>query len=353
MKNKHVKLIGLLSAAMLVLSPLGGILAADTASDPALISAPAPEAQSPETAAKPAVSYDSFAGKVAGVTEGTPQIVTLENEEGGRAEFAVSSDTYRFDGVEFTEGSQIAGYYDASLPMTLQYPPRYAAAVVAPVTNEYGVFVGLFDDKLVSQDGQLALLNTEVSEIVDVHGESYTGALTGRRLAIAYKIVTASLPGQTTPSKVVVLPEPVLTPPAEQPQLIPTDVSQLTVVINQVETPIVPYANAGGVIMLPLRAAAEAAGFDVTWDPAQRVAEIGRIITVTADRDYYVYARTAPIELGVAPEIIEGRIYVPFSFFLEVARFDTAEVTGGKIVLNNAVSEAAVPSEQRADTATP
>jgi hypothetical protein len=134
---------------------------------------------------------------------------------------------------------------------------------------------------------------------------------------------------------VVVLPDPEQTPPEEQPRLVLTDASQLTVVINQVETPIVPHANAGGVIMLPLRAAAEAAGFDVIWDPAQRSADIGKIITVTADRDYYVYARTAPIELGTAPEIIEGRIYVPLSFFSEVARFDTAEAVNGQIVLNN------------------
>jgi hypothetical protein len=348
MKNKRIRLIGLMSAALLILSPLGGVLAADTASDPQLISAPAPGTGAdstwtpdPAPTEKPTVTYHGFAGKITGVAEGTPQVVTVENDEGGQAEFIITADTYLFDGAEITEGGRIIGYYDASLPMTLQYPPRYSVPAAAPVTDEYSVFVGLFNEALVSADNQLALLNTDAAEIVSVNGEKYTGALAGRRLAVTYKVVTMSLPGQTTPLKIVVLPEPAQEQPAEQQPTQPalTDVSQMPIVVNQtaIDNPPPPYINDGGAMMLPLRITAEALGFDVYWDPVQRTAALGRIITVTADRDYYVYARTAPIELGVAPEIKDGRIYAPLSFFTEVARLQTAEVQNGQIILTGAV----------------
>jgi hypothetical protein len=337
MKNRHMKLIGLLSAAMLILSPLGGILAADVASTPEPISAPAPEtaAQPPDAAEKPVVTYRSFTGKILSVREQPiegDKLVSVENSEGGQAEFIVTAGAYRFDGAELTEGVQIAGYYDASLPMTLQYPPRYTVPVVAPVTEEYTVFVGLFDENLVSADNQLALQNTETSIIVDAKGEAFTGALAGHRLAVTYKVVTMSLPGQTTPIQVVVLPDP---EPAPELLPVPADVSQLPIVVNGVtiDDPLPAYTNEGGVVMLPLRVTAEALGFDVHWDPVQRTTTLGKTITVTADRDYYIYARTAPIELGTAPEIKDSRTYVPLSFFTQVAQLPTAEVTGGQIVL--------------------
>jgi hypothetical protein len=310
---------------MLLLFPVGTVFATDAASDIQPISAPAPDTDSrlPEP---PPVSYRGFTGAVKSIAEGTPSIVTVENSEGGVAEFIIAPDTYLFDGAKIAEGAQIIGFYDASLPMTMQYPPRYPIPVIAPITDEYSVFVGLFDENLVSADKQLALQNTGESKIISVSGEAYTGELTGRRLAVSYKIVTMSQPGQTTPIQIVVLP-------TAAPM--PADVSQLPIVVNQttINDPLPPYANESGVAMLPLRIVGEALGFDVHWDPAERVCTLGRTITVTADKDYYIYARTTPIELGTAPEIKDGRIYVPLSFFTKVAQLPTAEIQDGQIIL--------------------
>jgi hypothetical protein len=103
---------------------------------------------------------------------------------------------------------------------------------------------------------------------------------------------------------------------------------------KQLEAPAAFLDNAGNV-MVPLRTIAEALDFIVHWDSATQTVMLNNIISLTLGKDYYTYARMAPIELGSAPVLVDGRTYVPLRFFTDVARIDNAHVFEGQIVFYN------------------
>ena len=286
------------------------------------------------------VSYSGITGKITGITPGDESesgitSVRIEQAEGGEAVFYITADTYCFDSVELSIDEVVNFFYESSpsIPMTLQYPPTYQAVVLAPVTDEYSVFVGLFNDNLLSSDNKLRLIGTDAAEIVSTDGQPYSGELANNVLAVCYKITTMSLPPQTPPIKIIVLDTKPLannTPPMDL-SVIPS----LTISLNgqPIDAPNA-YSNEAGVVMLPLRAIAAAMGFQVNWDADLRTCMLGISITVYADKDEYIYARMAPIQLGVKPEINEdGRLFVPISFFTEVARCESATVTESGIII--------------------
>ena len=89
-----------------------------------------------------------------------------------------------------------------------------------------------------------------------------------------------------------------------------------------------------GKVYVPIRAIAEALGFTVHWDEAARMVVLNNFITFEPGKDYYTYARMAPIELGTAPVLTNGSTYVPLSFFTEVARVNNAYVFEGQVVVD-------------------
>jgi len=87
--------------------------------------------------------------------------------------------------------------------------------------------------------------------------------------------------------------------------------------------------------MVPLRAVAEALDYEVRWEDATRSIYLNNVISLSIGNDYYTYARMAPIELGVAPVIVDGLTYVPLSFFREVVRMNNAIFFEGRIEIDN------------------
>jgi hypothetical protein len=87
--------------------------------------------------------------------------------------------------------------------------------------------------------------------------------------------------------------------------------------------------------MVPLRAIAEALGYDVTWNNELQRAFLGKDISLNIGSDSYTYMKMAPIQLGTAPTIVEGKTFVPLSFFKEVTRMNNAYVFESQIVIDN------------------
>jgi hypothetical protein len=76
-----------------------------------------------------------------------------------------------------------------------------------------------------------------------------------------------------------------------------------------------------GVTMIPLRAVAEALGFQVTWIPATHSAEISagpHWTSVTIGENSYFKNKMAPAPLSAAPVAIDGRILVPAEWFVTI-----------------------------------
>ncbi|MDF2532618.1 MAG: copper amine oxidase family protein [Clostridia bacterium] len=276
--------------------------------------------------------FGSFAGKVKEIAnfeavEGS-KIILLEDQAGNIANIIVSKDTYILNNAEIAVGSEITGYYDAKAPMIMIYPAQYNAEVVVVRNGEQNVKVDHFNKDLISSDNWLKLNILDATKILMEDGTAFEGQLTNRKLVIVYGVATKSIPAQTTPSKIVVL--------FEKADPVIGDVSTMDIVVNnkKIEA-IAAYMNEKGAVMVPLRAIAETLGFDVIWNNEEQSVMLGKNISLKIGEDHYIYMKTAPIQLGNAPEIKEGKTYVPLNFFREVTRMNNAYVFESQIVIDN------------------
>lgn len=62
---------------------------------------------------------------------------------------------------------------------------------------------------------------------------------------------------------------------------------------------------------------------------------VGKSVSLTMGKDYYTYMKTAPIQLGTAPEVVNGKTFVPLSFFKKIIRMNNAYVFETQIVIDN------------------
>jgi hypothetical protein len=279
--------------------------------------------------------FNSFSGKVKEIADfhavKGSKIVLVEDSAGGIANIIISKDTYVLDNADIIVGSEITGYYDANTPMIMIYPAQYSAEVVVVEGKDQdrNVKVDHFDKDLVSSDKKLKLNISDTTEIVLQDGTTFSGILDERKLVVTYGITTRSIPAQTNPTKIVVL--------FEKANTAIGDVSKMDTVVNnkKIEAP-AAYVNEKGTIMVPIRAIAEALGYDVIWNNEQRSVELGnKGISFKIGEDNYLYLKTAPIQLGTAPEIKEGSTYVPISYFRDVLGMNNAYVFEAQIVIDN------------------
>lgn len=276
--------------------------------------------------------FGSFAGKIKEIAdyqgvEGS-KILLVESQSGEIANIIVSKDTYILDSAKFAVGDEIVGFFDANAPMIMIYPAQYSAEVVAVKNENQNIKVDKFDENLVSADNWLKLNISESTKIVMKDGTEYKEALANKNLVVLYGAVTKSIPAQTTPYKIIVLPA--------KETGISADVSIMDVVVNQkkIASP-AAYANEKGIVMVPLRAIAEALNYEVVWNNEEQSVRIGKGISLKIGEDNYIYMKKAPIKLGIAPEINEGKTFVPLSFFQEVIGMKSATVMESQIIIQD------------------
>jgi len=91
------------------------------------------------------------------------------------------------------------------------------------------------------------------------------------------------------------------------------------------------YTGASNEVMVPVRAAAEALGYTLTWHQDKLSLELvkgNQWLSLQIGEDTYNFAKMI-VSLGVAPELTNGKTYVPLSFFEKVMNLKvTAGPTG-------------------------
>ncbi|MCL2497504.1 MAG: copper amine oxidase N-terminal domain-containing protein [Symbiobacteriaceae bacterium] len=257
------------------------------------------------------------------------------------------------------------------------------SAAELPVTEKTDRFDVIETDSglsLISQDGELVIHISDKTAIhfedglaaaeLMVEGQTLAELLNGRKLTVRYTITTRSLPPQTTPSEVIIHYETPVAPiyqftPGELDALLastsseekidapvaiappiytfsPEEIVALfplngeIVVGDTIITAPLPYYN-NGVVMVPLRAVAEALGFTVAWEHETQSLRLGVAINLRIGADYYTVGRMAPIELGTTPELCEdGNTFVPLSFFQKVISGYQTYVFEGQVVITAA-----------------
>ena len=127
---------------------------------------------------------------------------------------------------------------------------------------------------------------------------------------------------------------PILTLSPEEVEMILSgtfDPETVQVIVNDEVVPMPkPLLNIeAGTVMLPVSYIAEALGYTVYGEGYDLV--IGPGITFIIGEDRYHFGRMAPVELGAAPELHDGVIFVPWNFFGAVLPNTAAYAMDGNI----------------------
>ena len=207
--------------------------------------------------------YTTEGGKITSITTKTVEdveyaTIVVENDNMGMV-FTTKVSTVVYDSKDgsiktvkdLTEGMEITAVLPANSIMTMSIPPMTPDAL-AFVINQEGtsVKVDKFDDELVSEDKTLMLNIAEDTSIVSVTGSRQiltAEDIKGSNALVIYGATTRSLPAQTTPIKVVLLPE----------EIVKEEVVEDT-------TQPVPEPKAVSALVA-LREVSVSAGFEVKW----------------------------------------------------------------------------------------
>ncbi len=207
--------------------------------------------------------YTTEGGKITSITTKTVEdveyaTIVVENDNMGMV-FTTKVSTVVYDSKDgsiktvkdLTEGMEITAVLPANSIMTMSLPPMTPDAL-AFVINQEGtsVKVDKFDDELVSEDKTLMLNIAEDTSIVSVTGSRQiltAEDIKGSNALVIYGATTRSLPAQTTPIKVVLLPE----------EIVKEEVVEDT-------TQPVPEPKAVSALVA-LREVSVSAGFEVKW----------------------------------------------------------------------------------------
>ena len=278
--------------------------------------------------------------------------INIEDTHGNPAYLIVTDKTVFPFGTELNEGDIVTGYYLANAPMILIWPPQYNIAVlVAGKPADININVDRFhpmqdhtEDYLLSQGEMFAFRVDDETEIILANGDDFSdGDIIGRRLVVIYGISTRSIPELATAIKVIVLFEDPVTGPEPLPESFPginndetLDASGWPILVDgeQIEAP-AAIQNEDGILLVPIRAIAEALRYDVNWDHNLRSVRLGVAIHLWIGNTEVHSGRMAPIHIPVAPQLINGSTYVPLSFFRDVLGVASAFAFEGQIEINS------------------
>lgn len=99
----------------------------------------------------------------------------------------------------------------------------------------------------------------------------------------------------------------------------------------------------GDNVMLPLRALCEKLGYEVGYDNETAMITLTKgahYITMYPTKDEYTFSKMAPMSLGIAPQLIDDRTYVPVSFVENILQGVGCEVdVNGEIKITDPKKE--------------
>jgi len=211
------------------------------------------------------------------------------------------------------------------------YPPQINAALIAVnLDDAISIEIDRFNEDFVDSKNGLKLNIAKDTLIIYENGDIFEGKteeLVGRNLVVVYAITTRSIPAQTTPLLIVILYEKAVAPiyvfTDEEKEEFAAIFAKADIVINGkvLKDAPKPFLNDDGIVMVPLRAIAEAfseLGFPTTpivWFDDTKTVQIGMLLSCVISKDAYSFARMAPVSLGTPPVIKNDRTYVPIDLF--------------------------------------
>ena len=235
------------------------------------------------------------------------------------------------------EGGTILVTYGTALQQS--EPPQTDAELVVVHPGE-GTTPHLVDAEAITRnvaDGSVSFLTDNGSLLVSVdrktpvytlYGDEETNARIrmGTRLVAWYDIVLTSYPGQTTPEKVVLLP----------------DQDRSFTIITGGDIAIAEGHIENGVAMVPVRKVAEELGYTVTWNNEDEsvLLELGDAeMTIQLGEDKYCFGDAREgLSFGAASYEVDGVSWVPAEVFTLLGHEQQA-LTGSVMHLRGVTAE--------------
>lgn len=215
---------------------------------------------------------------------------------------------------QLEEGMSVAVVYGSNTPMALSMPPQISqikAMVVMPeaMTTVIDTFSPMENGSYINPTATLVLHVGEDTPIYDSYGQKMSAEQfvqnnaqerdAQSEYAVFYSVATFSLPPQTSPVLMLEL-----------------DTAQEESAAFSLAQEEQQVADKQAVEMVPLRAAAEQAGYTVEWTGEQQVilkSASAVSYTLTIGQTQAGYNKSL-IQLDAAPELRDGVTYVPSTF---------------------------------------
>ena len=232
------------------------------------------------------------------------------------------------------EGDTILVTYGAAVQ---QSEPAQTDAELVVVHPGEGTTPHLLDAEVVYRDltarflannGSLLVSVDRKTPVYTLYGEEETNARIrmGTRLVAWYDIVLTSYPGQTTPEKVVLLP----------------DQDRTFTIITGGDIAIAEGRVENGVAMVPVRKVAEALGYTVIWDGAAESVQLTRddaAMTIVLGEDRYCFGDAREgLSFGAASYEVDGVSWVPAEVFTLLGH-ELQSLTGNVMHLSGVTAE--------------
>ena len=197
--------------------------------------------------------------------------------------------------ADLKAGMTVSVVMEDNAPMTLSLPPQTNAAVAIVVEGETpsNVAVDKFDEELTGKT--VKLIMDEKVQILDIRGTKQ--ALTAEdiknnKAIVIYGASTKSIPAQTTPYMVIVLPEE---------EAVPTETAEVAEAAEEVKT-------------LPLREAADSLGYEIKWTSNEEpivLTKGEKTVSLEINSDTITIDGDMVKDLSTDVVIVDGVTYVP------------------------------------------
>lgn len=191
----------------------------------------------------------------------------------------------------------------------------------------------IFGD-LINAKNNLALhLNADI-DITDTDGNKVEkDKLEGKILLVFCTQVAMSIPGQTTPDKIIVIGDA-----AKDDEKTNDKADEKAVEYVVAAKDVIKEDD---VTMLPLRLVSEGLGYEVGWNDNLKRITVGTVqmgVNLTLGENKYYKSKMTPFVLEKAPQMQifgdYGVTYVPASFFTDVLLAEVTENTDGSVSVN-------------------
>ena len=256
-----------------------------------------------EAPAEETIGYSVLKGKIkeVAVNEDGSARISVETETRGEIVFNETSDCMVIADnavkalADLKAGMTVSVVMEDNAPMTLSLPPQTSAAVAIVVEGETpsNVAVDKFDEELTGKT--VKLIMDEKVQILDIRGTKQ--ALTAEdiknnKAIVIYGASTKSIPAQTTPYMVIVLPEE---------EAVPTETAEVAEAAEEVKT-------------LPLREAADSLGYEIKWTSNEEpivLTKGEKTVSLEINSDTITIDGDMVKDLSTDVVIVDGVTYVP------------------------------------------